>query len=433
MLSLLSNNVRALLVWLCGGLFYGYQFSLRVSAGSMSEDLMRDFGVQSCALGILGAFYYNAYASLQVPIGLMLDRFGSHRMIPFSISLCAAGAFLFSVAQGLTEASVARLLMGAGSACGFIGTIKLITLWFPPHRKALMIGLTMTLGTIGASLGTAQLPVFLSLFGWRVSMQGLGIIGALLALVSFFLMTKPPQENQVFLENQSSQDEETSSLAFLEGLKIVVLSPQVWLLALFGCLMYVPLAALADLWGIPYLTTLYKIDRDTAGLYISAIFWGVCLGGLVVSYLSDRYECRRPFMMASTLLCLITYSFVILYPGISPAFMIAFLFMGGFFFGGQVLCFSCITESLPLWTSGVAVGFANMIIMSSGVIFEPLVGYLLDRFWTGEKIKGVPVYTADIFQKALIPVLLSLFVAFVITIFIKETFPKKSFSFQERD
>tara|TARA_A100000171_G_scaffold52452_1_gene70872 strand:+ start:455 stop:1654 length:1200 start_codon:yes stop_codon:yes gene_type:complete len=392
----------------------------------MAEDLMRDFGVQSCSLGILGAFYYNAYASLQVPVGLMLDRLGSHRIIPAAISFCTVGAFLFSFAEGLAEASIARLLMGAGSACAFIGTIKLITLWFPPHRKALMIGLTMTFGTVGATLGTAQLPIMMDSLGWRSSMQTLGIAGGVLALMSFFLISASP--GTVSDDKRKTKQEAQPSLKVLEGLKIVIGKPQIWLIALFGCLMYVPLAAIADLWGIPFLTKMYTIDRGLAGLYISSIFWGLCLGGPLVSYLSDRFQRRRPFMVASTLLSAFVYGIIIFYPGLPVFAMIGCLFLGGLFFGGQVLCFSCITESLPLWTSGVAVGFANMIIMSSGVIFEPLVGFLLDYFWTGEKLDGIPLYSIETFRLSLSPVFFSLIIAFFVTLFIRESFPKKEVS-----
>lgn len=424
LLSQLSQNSRALLIWLCGGLFYCFQFSLRVAPGTMGEELMRDFGVQSCALGVLGAFYYNAYAALQVPVGLMLDRIGSHRIMPLAIGLCAGGGVLFSFAGGIAEAAIARLLMGAGSACAFIGTIKLITLWFTPRRKALMIGLTMTMGTIGATFGTAQLPSLLDALGWRLSMRTLGLAGIALALLSFCVISAHPRETRRSEEKKDSLKEETP-FAFLEGLKIVVSRPQTWLLALFGCLMYVPLAALADLWGIPFLVKAYHIDRGQAGLYISGIFWGICLGGPLISYFSDRWQKRRPLMRASALLSMLVYGVVLFYPDLPPFAMVVCLFLGGVFFGGQILCFSCITESLPLWTSGVAVGFANMIIMCSGVIFEPLVGYLLDFFWTGEKSCGVPVYSIEAFRWSLAPVFLSLVGAFAIMFFVKETYPQK--------
>jgi sugar phosphate permease len=126
----LSHSQKAWLFWGLAALFYFYQFILRVSPGVMSHELMRDFAVQGCALGVLGAFYYNAYAAMQIPLGILMDRFGPRRLIAVSCATAALGTYFFSQAETLALASFGRLLMGAGAACGFIGTIKLATLWF---------------------------------------------------------------------------------------------------------------------------------------------------------------------------------------------------------------------------------------------------------------------------------------------------------------
>jgi sugar phosphate permease len=407
---------RALAVWACGAIFYCYQYILRVSTTSMTDDLMHEFGVQGCALGILGAFYYNAYATLQVPVGITLDRFGTRKIVSGSILLCGVGCFFFAQASGLYSACFGRLLMGAGSACAFIGSIKLITVWFPAHHVARMVGFTMTLGTLGATFGVTLLPRFFEAFGWRDSMLMLGGIGLALAVASWFLFQPKPNAAQ------SVSQEEGPAKNLLEGLQLAVSTPQVWFLALFGCLMYVPLAAFADLWGLPFLTRLYKIERAVAGSYISAIYWGVALGGMSISALSDKLKCRRALMRAGAFLSFILYSLIILVPMPAPV-MVGLLFMAGFSFGGQLLCFTAVTETLPLWASGVALGFTNMVIMGSGVFFTPLVGMLLDYFWDGVPDANGVLFSVEAFRTALIPVLVGLVGAFGLTFFIKETHP----------
>ena len=382
----------------------------------MTDDLMCEFGVQGCALGILGAFYYNAYATLQVPVGITLDRFGTRKIVSGSILLCGVGCFFFAQANGLYSACFGRLLMGAGSACAFIGSIKLITVWFPPHHVARMVGCTMTLGTLGATFGVTLLPRFFEAFGWRSSMLMLGVIGLALAVASWFLFQSKTNVPQSVSQEKGPQKN------LLEGLQLAVSTPQVWFLALFGCLMYVPLAAFADLWGLPFLTRLYKVERAVAGGYISAIYWGVALGGMSVSALSDKLKCRRPLMRAGAFLSLILYSLILLVPMPAPV-MVGLLFMAGFSFGGQLLCFTAVTETLPLWASGVALGFTNMVIMGSGVFFTPLVGMLLDYFWDGVPDSNGVLFSVEAFRTALIPVLIGLVGAFCLTFFIKETHP----------
>jgi hypothetical protein len=108
--------------------------------------------------------------------------------------------------------------------------------------------------------------------------------------------------------------------------------------------------------------------------------------------------------------------------------MYALLFLGGLSFTGQVLCFAAVTELMPLSASGVAIGVINMIVMLSGVIFEPLVGWLLEYSWLksgGTFINGVPHYSVEAFRFALLPLPISLGLSLLLTRFIKETYPRQ--------
>lgn len=419
-----SWTMRALAVWACAALFYGYQYVLRVSPGGLTDELARDFSVQGCALGILAAWYYNAYACLQVPVGLALDRLGTRKLVSISILLCAAGCAVFASAQSVPAACVARLLMGMGSACAFIGSIKLITLWFPRQLVARMVGFTMTIGTVGATLGVTVLPMYFKSIGWRESMVLLSWIGAALALFAWFVM-KPRQNGLEEAGTRASKvEEEGYEKPLLEGLKRVAKTPQVWYLAFFGCLMYVPVAVFTDLWGVPFLTRLYHMDSVQTGAYLSALPWGIAVGGMAFSALSDRIKRRLPLMRLGAFVSVVCYGIIILVPVPAPL-MGLLLIVAGFSFGGQLLCFTAVTESLPLWASGVAVGFTNMVIMTSGVLFQPLVGKLLDVFWDGVPGVDGAMFSVEAFRWAFTPVVLGLGGAFLLTFVIKETHPER--------
>ncbi len=406
--------MRALAVWACGAIFYCYQFALRVSPSVMADNLMCDFGVQGCALGALSAAYYYAYASLQIPVGMALDRIGARKIVATSILFCALGCLAFAGASSVFMASLGRFLMGAGSACAFIGSIKLITLWFPQRHVALMVGLTMMLGTFGATFGVVLLPRFFDAMGWRYSMILLGTAGAFFSIFSWFLLQKKNEDQR------ASEEKEPQKIG--AGLMLAVRTPQIWCLALFGCLMYVPLSAFGDLWGVPFLTRVYGLGKSDAGLFISTLYCGVAVGSLVVSALSDRLKARRPLMRAGAFMSLLCYVMIVMVP-VPSAVMMILLFVAGFAFGGQLLCFTAVTETLPLWASGVGVGVTNMTIMMSGVIFEPLVGQILDMLWDGTTQEGSPLYAIDHFRTALLPVALSVGGAFLLTFFIRETHP----------
>lgn len=406
----------AWMMWLCAATFYCYQFVLRVSPGIMAHDLMKDFAITGCDLGILGAFFYNAYALMQIPLGMMMDRFGPRRILACSCAIAACGSLIFALAPTLGVALFGRMLVGAGAACGFIGTLKISTQWFPIEKVGRAIGLTMLLGTMGASFGGAPLGFIIEQLGWRYAFTIVAAIGFSLALAIYLIVRDRP----VQMEDSPSRNDSSS---FFNGLFQVITTKQIWLLAIFGCLMYVPLAVVADLWGTPFIAELYHIDTKLAASLISFIYIGVAVGSPLTVMLSDYTKNRKLPMLIAAIGSFICFSVIIYLPNIPIEWMYLVMFLGGFAFTGQNLSFAVVAEIMPLSASGVAVGFLNMIVMLSGVIFKPLVGKLLDWHWNGAMIEGAPAFTAEDYQIALLPIPIVLLLAAVLLTFIKETYP----------
>ena len=129
------------LTWGLGAALFCYGFFQRVAPSVMIDPLMRDLAVGGAVLGNLSAFYFYAYAGLQIPVGLMVDRWGPRRLLTGGALLCGLGSLLFALAEGLPLAYAGRLLIGAGAGFGFVATLKLATAWFPPERFAQVSGL----------------------------------------------------------------------------------------------------------------------------------------------------------------------------------------------------------------------------------------------------------------------------------------------------
>ncbi len=112
---------------------------------------MRDFALGGALLGGLSAVYFYAYAAVQIPVGVLLDRFGARRLLIVGTLLAAAGSALFALAPGLALALAGRALVGAAVGFAFIATLKIVTLWFPPQRFGRMAGWTLAVGIVGGS------------------------------------------------------------------------------------------------------------------------------------------------------------------------------------------------------------------------------------------------------------------------------------------
>jgi MFS family permease len=133
----------------------------------MIGDLMRDFRCNAATIGTLSAVYFYAYICLQVPVGVMADRWGPRNLITFAAFLCAVGGLLFAMADTLVIAYVGRLLIGAGSAFFFVCALKLVSVWYPPERFAFVSGMIMFIGVAGGIAGQAPVAAAVEVFGWR--------------------------------------------------------------------------------------------------------------------------------------------------------------------------------------------------------------------------------------------------------------------------
>ena len=143
----------ALLGWATGALFFLYAWILRVSPSVIIDELMRDFAFGAAAVGNLSAFYFYGYAGMQIPVGLLMDRFGPRRLMTLAGLGCAPGCVLFALAPTLWVLSLGRFMIGATAAFSFVGAMMVAGQWFPPARFALLSGLAMMLGMAGGVFG----------------------------------------------------------------------------------------------------------------------------------------------------------------------------------------------------------------------------------------------------------------------------------------
>ena len=419
--SRFSSDVRAWFVWSFAGFFYLYQFILRNSPGVMTDDLMRDFSVEACALGVLSAFYLISYTSLQIPVGLGMDKFGPSRLLKGAMVCCIVGTVIFALSGSFYLACFGRLLIGAGSTCAFLGALKLATCWFHPERLALVVGFTLLAGKVGAALGQAPLALLIDTLGWREAMLYVVVpIGLVLTMGLWYFVEDTPDEGPLVV----TSDVDTRLKTLFIRLKDIVIDYRIWALGLYGALMYAPMLAFVDLWGVPFLMKLYTIERAVAGSITTMFYVGVGLGSPIVALFSDYFKVRKTPMIIGAALALLC-NFVIIYvPDIPLLGMYGLLLAAGVVFSAQPLIFSSVCQLTPHASNATAISFTNMIVMMLGLVLQPLVGWFLEWIWEGMKDNGVPVYTISDYRFALASIPICLALSLLLTPLIPETFPK---------
>lgn len=385
----------------------------------MADDWMTSFSVDAPALGLMVASYYYAYAGMQIPLGLFMDKLGPRRLLALAGGVCALGCLLVMMTQNLWIASLGRFLMGAGAACGFLGTMKVATLWFHPSRLGMIAGLSTAIGTIGGIAGQAPLSLLNDVIGWKGSLLSLSISGIIIGLIIWFYVKDLPNDDPF----HTSEEYEVS---LLEGLRSVLLNPQAWLISLHGFLMYVPLAAVADLWGVPFLKSAYGFEEKYAATMTSCIYIGVIIGGFALGKFTSLFKRRQTPMLIGALGSCVCYSALFFIHPLPDWMIYGLMFLGGVFFATECLCFSAVCDHLPRQYGGIAIGFTNMVVMMSGVLMQPFVGWLLSMNWNGQMDGALPHYDFDVFQKSLWVIPVCLFLAALILPLIKEKHPRSS-------
>jgi predicted MFS family arabinose efflux permease len=411
-----------------GGFFYVYEFFLRVMPSAMTDDLMRSFNIDAAGLGVLSAFFYYGYTPMQIPAGLLLDRFGPRILLTVSIAVCSVGAFIFGMTDNVMIASLSRLFIGIVSAFAFVGALVLAARWYAPKYFALIVGLIQLMGCIGAIVGEAPVAIIVQQIGWRSTMFWSAGVGAFFAVLFWLIIRDSPHNDDATIQHKRPND-----LNEMQRLGRVLKNPQTWAIGLYAFSCWGPVAIFADLWGIPYLKTFYQTSAATAALGVAVVWIGIAIGGPVVGWWSNRIQNRRLPLLICSAVGLASSALMLYIPQLPWGFMYIALFMFGIAASAQSVTFGVVQDNNPLSVAGTAVGFNNMAVILGGVLFQPLVGYILSARWDGSMSNGLPIYALADYRTALMLLPLCFLIGIGASLWlVKETHCKPQYESEEQ-
>lgn len=406
------NTVYPWLIWTMGAGFFFYKYLVQVSPSVMTNELMTTFQVSGTGLGNLSAFYFYSYLIMQIPVGIMLDKYSPRLLTTLAILICSIGTFLFAQTHDLWMACLSRALIGFGAAFAAVSSFKLAAMWFNPKRFALVSGLFMTAAMMGAVGGEMPLSLLVQHMGWRMALQLIGVMGIILGIIYFAVV----RDKKTMLTH-SGQSMPTES-----GFVRIMSSKQAWLLSFYSGLAYAPFSVFGGLWGVPFLETAYHLSPTDAALAVSCIFVGFAIGAPVLGWLSDFMGRRKPILFIGTTISLFCLLVVIYFPHPSLAFLMVVLFIFGFCISGFVTSFAMIRELFPIVLSATAIGIMNTFNSLCEALFEPLIGGVLDWTWAGEIANGVHQFSVYSYKVSLFLLPVTLILSLICLCFIRETY-----------
>jgi sugar phosphate permease len=409
-------------IWIVAALFYLAAFYLRTSPAVMTTELMRDFGIGASQLGQFSAFYFYAYLALQIPTGVLVDTWGARRLLIGGSLFAAAGTFLFGATSSYTIASLGRAIVGAATAVGWVVTLKVATHWFPKHRFAMLSGLGLMMGNIGALFAQLPLRLLVEHYGWRPVAVGSGACVLAIGFGAWAIVANDPADRG-FASFAPAELQRANRLTLRElatGLRRIFGYRNTWLIFFAQGGFVGAVLSFTGLWGPPYLRQRYNLPLTTASAVCSVMIVCWALASPLAGHLSDKIRRRKPVYLGGALVGVCGWT-TMFYAPLPLATFTVIAAITSFACGAVVVAFAFAKESVPVRFLGTISGAVNVGNMLGPTILQPAIGRVLDAKWAGTSANGVRTYTADAFQEAFLLIVGWLLCTCILVALTKET------------
>jgi sugar phosphate permease len=409
-------------IWGLGALFYLAGFFQRVAPGVMTQELMQAFNISASGLGHLSALYFYSYVAMQIPTGILADTLGPRKLLTVGCMVAGMGTILFALSPGFLMAGLGRLLIGGSVAVAFVGLLKLSSSWFPKKFYAFVAGNALSIGLIGAVSAGPPLRFLMDTFNWRWVIFTTGIMTLILGCLIWFIVRDWPQEKGYpGFTDKIPQSSALSLQSIWQNLFKVFRYRNVWLLFVIPGGIVGALLTFSGLWGVPYLISHHGLSPGKAASLTSCLLIGWAMGGPVFGWLSDRMGKRKPLYIMGNLIVALGWALVLFNETLSFSQLGIALWVTGFFSGCMIISFAFASESVPRALSGTVSGLTNMGVMIGPMLLQPVVGKILDHYWTGTMNQGVRIYSLNAYETGFIPMMAWVILSIVFLIFTKET------------
>jgi sugar phosphate permease len=383
-------GLRPWAVWATGLTAYTVAVLHRSSIGVAGLDAQERFGVGASALAVFAVLQLLVYAALQIPVGLLLDRFGSMRLVLAGAAVMASGQVLLAFTDGLSGAILARVLVGAGDAMTFISVLRLVPRWFPARRVPVLTQLTGIIGQLGQVLSAVPLAAVLAGPGWTTAFLGAAGVGMFVAVVVLAALRDTPEQRI------SGAPVSWQQLGTDLGSSWRHPGTRLGLWAHFTTQFTGTVFAL--MWGVPFLVAGQGLSRATAGVLLTVFVVTGMLAGPVLGMLTQRHPLRRSWLVLGIVAINMTaWAVVIAWPGRAPLpLLVALVIALGLGGPGSMIGFDFARSFNPPSRLGTATGVVNVGGFVASLVTIELIGLILD-YRTG----GGNDYHTDDFRVAM--------------------------------
>lgn len=407
--------------WLLGTLCYFYQFVFRTIFGTLGDDITAKFQLSVTDLSTFFAAFMIAYPLMQIPAGILLDKYGPRKMLTFAMFCLSGGILIVSLTHSFPLAIGGRVLMGVGAAFAFAGTSKIVTIWFPLRMMGFLLGATVFLGGMGGAFSKHLYDALPHHWDLSESLLYMGLSGLCIAcVIGFFLREKKN------LSVGAAGAVPIKKTTFVEDLRLILTNKQILTAAFFTFFAYLPISIIGDSWGPIAFQKIFGATKELADKTLTYFYIAFAIGSLFYSSIVTTLSKIRYVLFVEFGFALVFLYILLIHTSIGqdtfygvPGFLILSALLG-FNLGGVALAFPLGCSHASKEISATIVGVMNMLCMISGGIFSKLIGHLLHFYWDGATAQdGTPIFSGAAYQSALKPLLVTSVLALILLIFLR--------------
>ena len=348
----------------------------RSSTAVIAPELVRDIGFSHESLGLLTGAFFLAFGLTQIPLGVMLDRFGPRRTMTGMLFFAVAGALLFATAESPAMLTAGRALMGVGCAAVFMGSVVVCARWFAPDRLATTASIVLAVGGAGNLLSATPLAYASEQIGWRGAFMGMAGITACLAFAVYVLVRDAPPGHPFHARKHESLG------AVLIGLGEVFRNKRLPFLAAMAFVAYPSMATILTLWAGPYLADIHGLDGVARGNVLLLTGTAMILGSLFYGPLDRRLDTRKGVAMGGALATTAVLAALAIVSTPPLWLAVTLLTLLGFFGSYSVMVMAHGRASYPAHLVGRAVTVVNFVNFTGVAVMQLATGFIVGALST---------------------------------------------------
>lgn len=382
---------KALIVWTTAVLVYVIAITGRTSFGVASVDAIDRFGIDASRIAVFTAVQLGVYAFSQIPVGMLIDRFGPRKLLMVGALIMAAGQVLLGFTESYWVAIAARVLIGAGDATAFLSVMRILPYWFPLKKTPLFTQLTAAFGQAGQFLSAVPFLALLQGPGWTTAFISLGAVGVLVAIAAAVAVADSPESWVASKQDKDpdhvpEQKEPAEKIPVGRLLLMVLRDPLCWQ-GFFNHYSAMLLQILFTLlWNAPMITLGMGLPTSAIGVVLTINVITSIVAGPILGPISARLGKNR--ILASTLFAgIIGVTWIIFFLPTEPRGMTALIIVNiimAFFTPSSNFGFDDIREDLDRRIVATATGLANMGGFFAGMFAAQVIGIMLDYSSNGQ-------------------------------------------------